>query len=254
MVNIRRKYSPAEELALTTEVLGRCPICGHSLFYTKNSRTFKAYDLAHIYPLNPTAAESEELKEVAVLHADVNHPDNIIPLCNGCHTRFDKPRTRAEYEELAAIKRQLLQQSTYQALFGEYPIEEDIRRVVRRLHTFDPALAATVSLDYVPKGLDEKFDLSMPHPIRQKLKHAVSDYYSYIKNEFRDLERESPASVELIYTQVRAYYLKQKALGVSQPVVFRNVVDWLRERTHPDTPEAAEILAAFFVQNCEVFK
>lgn len=99
MNNKRKKYSPAEELCLTTQVDGKCPLCGSALFYVKKSNSYKAYELAHIYPLSPTPEEIEELKNEPLLHSDVNHPDNIIPLCLACHGRFDKPRTAKEYRE-----------------------------------------------------------------------------------------------------------------------------------------------------------
>ena len=108
MANARRSYGPADEIALTTQVGGYCPLCGRKLFYTKRSRSQKAYELAHVYPLNPRLEELEELKGVSLLHSDLNHPDNLIPLCTDCHTRFDKPRTRQEYEVLAEIKRKLI--------------------------------------------------------------------------------------------------------------------------------------------------
>jgi transcription initiation factor IIE alpha subunit len=58
----RRTYTTAEELSLTTQVEGKCPLCGASLFYTKKSRSYKEYELAHIYPLNPKPDEKEELE------------------------------------------------------------------------------------------------------------------------------------------------------------------------------------------------
>ena len=254
MANARRTYSQADELALATQVDGRCPLCGEALFYVKKSRSFKAYDLAHIYPLNPTPEEIAELEGVRRLHSDVNHPDNLIPLCDSCHGRFDKPRTRDEYEQLAALKQQFIDRLEQQALYAEYPIEQDIRRILDRLHTLDPALLDTVQLEFEPKRLDDKFNESMPHPTRQKIRHAVTDYYQHIKISFRELERDAPASSDLIFTQVKAFYLKQKTLGLSQSAVFQNVVDWIREHTDVKTIEAAEAVASFFVQNCEVFE
>ena len=74
----RRSYTQAEEIALTTQVESCCPLCGKSLFYKKlykkKTRTYRFYELAHIFPLNPTAVEAEELKDVALLSADQNDP------------------------------------------------------------------------------------------------------------------------------------------------------------------------------------
>jgi hypothetical protein len=254
VTNARRSYSDSEELALTTQVGGYCPRCGAELFYVKNNRSYKGYELAHIYPLNPKPQELKELAGVSLLNPDVNHPDNQIPLCGRCHPRFDKPRTLKEYEELASIKQKLIDRAAQRALNGQYPLEADINRIIARLYETKFNEDGTSDLEFEPKSLEKKFDNSLPVLTQRKIHHNVADYYQYIKDEFRELELQVPGASELIYTQVRAYYLKQKSLSLSQPTIFANVVDWIRLTTSPDTPESAEIVASFFVQNCEVFE
>ena len=254
MTNTRRPYTEAEQVALTSQVGSYCPLCGQTLFYTKKGRTYKAYELAHIYPLNPRPIEVIELDGVELLHSDVNDPDNIIPLCKDCHGRFDKPRTREEYAQLASVKRKLLDQSRQRAIMGQYPLEADISLIIARLHEVEFTADDVADLELTAKRVDEKFDDSLPHPTRRKIKHAVTDYYQHVKHAFRELELQAPTASELIYAQVRAFYLKQKAMGLPQSAVFNNVVQWLEVTTSPATPEAAEIVASFFVQNCEVFE
>jgi hypothetical protein len=254
MTNARRAFSTAEEISLTTEVGGYCPLCGAALFYRKKGRSHKSYELAHIYPLNPRPEELEELKNVELLHSDVNHLDNIIPLCASCHTQFDKPRTIDEYKRLVEIKQKLISKAKQRALIEAYPIEDEIGRIIARLHEVTIDEMAFSDLELQAKSVDDKLDESLPIPIRRKIKHAVTDYYQHIKHEFLEMERSAPASSALIYSQVRTFYLKQKALGFSQQVIFNNVVEWLRHATESESQEAAEIIAAFFVQNCEVFE
>jgi hypothetical protein len=254
MANTRRSYAQAEELALTTQVGGYCPLCDTSLFYEKKGRSYKAFELAHIYPLNPKLDELTELKDVKLLHPDVNHPDNIVPLCTPCHTRFDKPRTSQEYEQLASIKRKLIEKAFQRALHDEYPLEVDIARIITRLNDVTVSDDSVPLLELAAKNVDLKFNETMPMPTRRKIKHAIADYYPYIQGEFRELEFHTPVAAELIYAQVRLFYLKQKSLGLPQSTVFSNVVEWLVHTTSPATSEAAEIVASFFVQNCEVFE
>ena len=255
MANARRAYGNADEMALTTQVGGNCPLCGHALFRKKGPRWYKHYELAHIYPLNPTAQELEILQDVYRLCNDVNHVDNLIPLCVDCHARFDKPRTRVEYEQLCAIKRRLVDSADARALGAAFTIESSIRLVISNLQaaSAESLVSYVAELEFDPKVLDKKFDQSLPLLIRQKIRHGVADYYRFIKLAFRDLERDTPMSSHVIYCQVRAFYLKQKSLGFSQPVIFANVVDWLKNTTRSDSVDAVEVVAAFFVQNCEVF-
>ena len=103
----RVKCSPTESEYLFSQVGGICPVCSLSLTYEKIGRLQKQYEIAHIYPLNPTDEEVELLKNEERLSDDVNSIDNLIPLCPGCHNRFDKPRTIEEYRALLTVKKQL---------------------------------------------------------------------------------------------------------------------------------------------------
>jgi hypothetical protein len=254
MANPRRPYTQAEQVSLTTQVGGFCPLCDAELFYKKRSGTYKAYELAHIYPLNPTPEEHKELAGVRHLSVDVNHPDNIIALCTPCHTKFDKPRTLEEYEKLVSIKQRALDKVAHRALNSEYPLEAQIRSIVSRLHTVAIGENDTTDLDFDPKRMDDKFLPTMPIPTRRKIKHAVTDYYSHIRRLFAEVEHQDPMSSQLIFAQVRTFYFKQKSLNLPQSAIFANVVEWIRTTADAQTLEAAEIVASFFVQNCEVFE
>lgn len=254
MAITRRTYTPAEQIALTTQVEGRCPLCGKDLFYVKRGKQQKAFEIAHIYPLNPKPEELVELAGVERLCSDVNHPDNLLPFCPSCHTRFDKPRSVSEYLELVAIKKNLLARAEQRRLFGEYPLESDITRILAGLHSALPIDGAQMALSYDVKSLADKLHAEFPMPTRQKITHAVTDYYPFIKDAFGELERSVPSCSALIYSQVKVFYLKQKNLGISQAATYRNIVEWIRDKTSPATTEAPEIVAAFFIQNCEVFE
>lgn len=191
------------------------------------------------------------MKNEAQLHSDVNHPNNLIPLCLGCHGKFDKPRTATEFRELATIKTTLIRRAEQQEIQAEYQLEIDIQKVIKGLYTDDMLLS--LDLEYCPKSLTDKFDNAMPIPTQLKIKHNVTDYYHYIKTKFLEIERENPHASDLIYSQVKTYYLKQKKLGQSQPEIFLNIVNWFYVKTKPQTIDAAEIVTSFFIQNCEVF-
>lgn len=254
MTNARRSYSDADQLSLTTQVDGHCPRCDDPLFYRKGNRKFKGYELAHIYPLNPSPEEVKDLAGLPLLHADVNDPNNLIPLCESCHGKFDKPRTADEYLELYDIKRAALERELQREIASSYPLESQIADIVARLHDVVLDDQHVSDLQFNVKRLDSKFDASLSGPTRRKIRNAVSDYFQYVRDAFNELEKSDSASSELILSQVRSFYLKQKKQGLAQNDVFSNVVNWIRKATGAKTLESAEIVAAFFVQNCEVFE
>jgi len=249
----RSGFTAAEELAFTTEVDGQCPKCGNPLFFGKRGRKLKRYEIAHIYPLNAKAEEVLELKIEERLSTDLNAFENLIALCVGCHTELDKLRTAEEYRDLVALKKALLQRAEQRKIQKQYHLQEDIRHVINGLDSVAVPLVG-VDLNYDPKKVDDKLDTSMPLLTKNKIKHNVADYYQYVQMRFEELERQSPNLSELVSLQVRAFYIQQKALKLSQHVIFKNVVNWFVAKTKPKTVEAAEIVASYFVQSCEVFE
>lgn len=250
----RRKLPQALEVRLTTQVGGACPKCWKPLFYEKGGRQQRAYEIAHIYPLNPTAVERMVLAGVPLLNQDVNHPDNLIPLCERCHGIFDKPRTVPEYNELYELKRKLIRASAQIDVRAKYPLEDAIGKVVVALHSYDAQEESHANLSYSPISVDRKLGDSIPPITRRKIKLNVSDYFQFIKQKFMELEEDDPNCSELIFSQVKCYYLQQKVLDLPKDEIYSNIVDWFHKRSGSKTIEAAEIVASFFVQNCEVFE
>lgn len=249
----RPSFKASEELAFATEVDGNCPKCGKPLFFGKRGKKLKRYEIAHIYPLNPKPEEVVELQNEERPSADLNSFENLIALCVGCHTEFDKLRTVEEYREVVALKKALLQRAEQHKIQMQYQLQEDIRHVIDGLDSI-AVLPPGIALNYDPKRIDEKLDETMPLPTKNKIKHNVSDYYQYVRTRFEELERESPNLSEIVSLQVKLFYVQQKALALSQHAIFINVVDWFVAKTQPKTIEAAEIVASYFVQSCEVFE
>lgn len=249
----RPSFKPAEELAFTTEVDGKCPKCGRALFFSKGGKKLKRYEIAHIYPLNARPEEILELKHEERLSSDLNAFENLIALCVACHTELDKLRTAEEYRDLLAIKKGLLQRAEQQEIQSQYQLQEDIRHVISGLDSVAAPITG-VALNYDPKKVDDKLDQTMPHSTKNKIKHNVSDYFQYVRMRFEELERENPNLSELISLQVKTFYVQQKRLQLSQHAIFVNIVSWFIAKTKPATVEAAEIVASYFVQSCEVFE
>jgi hypothetical protein len=252
MSNPRKKYSDAQNVALLSQVSRVCPLCAEPLFYKKGGKSFKNYELAHIYPLNPTQEEELLLKHEELLSDDVNDEDNIIPLCEICHGKFDKPRTVEEYRELLALKKRLIERSGQEAIWKRYTIENEISQIIEAIYD-DPELDNDADIEFTPKEVDEKLDSSISRPTKIKIKGNVQEYFFFIRKKFSELDSVNPDLSEMISLQIKTYYIKQKSMGYGQQAIFENVVSWIHAKTKPKTNDAAEIMASFFIQNCEVF-
>jgi hypothetical protein len=252
MSNPRKKYSEAQNVALLSQVSRVCPLCTEPLFYKKGGKSFKNYELAHIYPLNPTQEEELLLKHEERLSNDVNDEDNIIPLCEICHGKFDKPRTVQEYRDMLAFKKQLIERSGQESIWKRYTIESEIGQIIEAIYD-GPELDNGADIDFTPREVDEKLDSTISRPTKIKIKGNVREYFTFIRQQFTELDSVTPDLSEMISLQIKTYYIKQKSMGSSQQVIFENIVSWIHAKTKPKTNDAAEIMASFFIQNCEVF-
>lgn len=251
-MNTRIKYNVAQQTALVSQVNRVCPLCAQQLFYNKKSKSYKNYELAHIYPLNPTKEEAELLKNEKLLSDDVNDEKNIIPLCKECHGKFDRPRTVKEYQQLFEIKNKLIAQTAQEQIWKEYNIESQLSDIITILYNAQD-LELSADIEFKPKAVDEKLDGTITTLTKRKIKNNVSEYFLFIRKQFSELDQNEPDLSERISLQIKTYYLRQKGMGLTQQDIFQNIVSWLNAKTRPKTPESTEILASFFVQNCEVF-
>jgi hypothetical protein len=149
MSNPRKKYSDAQNVALLSQVSRVCPLCAEPLFYKKNGKSFKNYEIAHVYPLNPSQEEKLLLKHEERLSDDVNDEDNVIPLCEICHGKFDKPRTVDEYRNLFSLKKKLIERSGQEAIWKRYTIEDEISQIIEAIYD-DPELENEAEIDFSP--------------------------------------------------------------------------------------------------------
>ena len=249
----RKSYSDAQNVALTSQVGGVCPLCTEPLFYKKKGKSYKHYDIAHIYPLNPSPEEIEILKNEKRLSSDVNDENNIIPLCLSCHGKFDKPRTVEEYRYLAGIKKHYIDRSSQAALWKNHHLEEELSEVIEALYT-EENFDTQPKINYVPLAIDQKTDSSISRPTVRKIKNNVTDYYTFIRDRIAALDKSNDCFSTVISLQVKTYYLKQRQMGLDQQAIFENISKWICMKTSPQRGDAAEILASFFVQNCEIFE
>lgn len=248
----RRIPTDNEKMLLHSEVDGRCPMCGDSLTYTKRAKIFRAFEIAHIYPANPTDEEKEILKDLPLLDSDVNNMNNLIAVCTKCHTKFDNPRTADEYFKWYTIKKKLLSDANLRQSFSLFGIEEELKTILENLED-EATEEHLVQLSLNSLKIDQKADKTMPYAIKRSIKNDVVDYFDYIRNFFIEMDKITPRKFDTLASQVKSFYLKCSQTCSNQNQLFSTLVDWLDEKTEHYSKRACEIVIAFFIQDCEVF-
>lgn len=248
----RRLFSDNEKQLLFDEVHGRCPICGKRLTHSKNGRVYRTFEVAHIYPANPTPDEEKLLANEERLSDDVNNLRNVVAVCRICHKMFDTPRTIDEYRTWVRMKKKLLQENEIKDNYALFNIEADISVVMETLNS------AVIDETGVPLSLtslkvDEKANNSLPYVLKRTIKNNIVDYFDFVRQKFADIDKVTPYKFSTIASQIKSFYCKCMQINDNQEMVYYSLVDWLDEKTNHYSKAACEILIAFFVQDCEVF-
>ncbi|KAA6474136.1 MULTISPECIES: ABC-three component system protein [Bacillus] len=249
----RKKLTENQNAILLSEVENMCPLCAKSLMYEKNGRNQKLFEGAHIYPLNPSSEEIELLKKEERLHEDVNNLSNIIALCGDCHKKFDNPRTVEEYRKLLSIKKNILVKNLTRAKYHDYQIETEIKQVIKLLVEEEFNEAPTNILNLTALKLDQKANKTLNGITKRKIRNEITDYYLYIKQQFKQLDKQYPNSFDVIATQIKSFYLIISRSETSQEVIYEQLTEWLSKKTENSSLGACGIIISFFIQNCEVF-
>ena len=86
-----------------------------------------------------------------------------------------------------------------------------------------------------------------------KIESMVVRSYHFIREQLQILEAQNDVDFDVLAMQVRMCYLKLKKAGLSQEDIFNRICEWIMGKTGTNNRLECEVVAAFFVQNCEVF-
>lgn len=247
----RRTPTKYDELLLLEEVDSICPVCGISLIH-KQAKKKKQFEIAHIYPNSPTKEEVKELMGVERLGSNSEDIQNWIALCSKCHTEYDFHKTKDEYLKMLGCKKKLLSESDTKRQLSEKNIESELANIIVNLCNLSQSDLENISpLSYDALCVSEK--ISNPLLCRE-ISSKVVDYYLFIKEQFEIQELSNKrSSLELIAANIKHAYYVCKTEGLDENQIFSNLCNWLISKIHCDNT-SAQIIIAFFVQNCDAYE
>lgn len=162
------------------EVEGCCPLCGKYLLKDKNDRKTKVYEIAHIYPSNPTISQVSELSGLERLGDTSEDSRNKIALCKDCHGKYDDHTRKEEYLILVEVKKRLIILSNARVSTSYQNIEDEIIKVINAINDIDESTIQELKLKYNGIKLRDKFE-SKYTILKNKIEFYVCNYYYFIK-------------------------------------------------------------------------
>jgi len=254
MATKRDSYSENEHSILYAETGGCCPLCTLPILFQKkgSKKPSKGYEVAHIYPLNPTQSQATALVGYPV-PPDINVLENVITLCPTCHTQYDKDFKLDDLIRLRKIKDGYLSETKAKHTVSQYTIQEEVYEILDAIvaFDFDETLLSSTKLDV--STVDKKLKTGMSPLQKHEIKFNAISFYVRIRDHIRTLEQQDQASVRILQNQINSYYLAMnKQNPENKDLVFNYVAQWISAKTNKPIL-AAKVLTSFFVQNCEVF-
>jgi hypothetical protein len=254
MATKRDNYSENEHSILYAETGGCCPLCTLPILFQKkgSKKPSKGYDVAHIYPLNPTQSQAKALVGYPV-PPDINALENVIALCPTCHTKYDKDFKLDELIRLRNIKDGYLSEAIAKLTASQHTIQEEVYEILDAIAAFcsDETLVPPTNLDI--STVDRKLKTGMSPLQKREIKVNAISFYVRIRDHIRTLEQLDQASIRILQNQINSYYLAMnKQNPENKDLVFNYVAQWISAKTNKPIL-AAKVLTSFFVQNCEVF-
>lgn len=140
----------------------------------------------------------------------------------------------------------------YQAEEALYDIElnGDLEELLNSLDKLsDPK--ALEELRYTPIKLENKIRPDSG-ALRGDIEGLVSRYYVFIQNEIHKRDGVDGFDAEDFLQSARLAYIKLRKSGADQDLIFDSIVEWISRYTGCATA-ACRALAAFLVEDCEVF-
>lgn len=250
----RSPYNDTDHSVLYAETGGCCPLCKDPILYKKSgsSKFQKGYEVAHIYPLNPTSSQISALVGYPV-PVDINALENVIALCPSCHTKYDKDFKLEELIKLREIKDGYLVDAIAKQTVSQHTIQEEVYGILDAIGAFDFEETNLLPTNFDISTVDKKLKTGMSPLQKHEIKTNAINFYVRIRDHIRKLEQQDQASVRILQNQINSYYLAMNKLNPeNKDLVFNYVAFWISEKTNKPLL-AAKVLTSFFVQNCEVF-
>lgn len=251
--NKRRTFSNAEQIKLYLEVRGHCPICNSKIIDNNNGKEIKVGELAHIYPLNPTKKHDILINEER-LGSDVNDIENIIALCHTCHKKYDDNLTVESYREMVSLKKSLLYKTKVEEICSSERIEKELKTVLQNLTKLSKSSIEDLNENYKHIELKKKFDSTMCSITIKSIEDNILNYYNFINDNFKSLEKSGEIDFPLVCLQIRIAYTKFSRLSKNQEDIYNNMCKLLANQANCSIRVCCEIIISYFIQKCEVFE
>lgn len=247
----RKKPTEAEQRLLLREVDFHCPLCGKDIHpRTQRKGNHKQYEIAHIYPNRPSIGQYTVLHGLERLGISSEDSDNKIVVCLQCHSEQDDHTTKEDYVKLLNIKKKLINQNALEDAIRDITLEKELDIIVEQI--CNASFAEQINLNMQPVKVADKFDKS-DSLLLSKVSGYIIQHYTFLRDLFRERDGKNGFVFSALCCEIKTAFVKMATISNDKEMIFNQLVSFIQNKTKSMNQTACEVVAAFFVQNCEVF-
>lgn len=258
------KMKNDQAMRLLLEVNQECPL--HK-FHTKKVPLLKTYHdaninkfrakpeftIINIYPAGLKPMDSIKFDAIQKKPSQPNDDSNKLCVCCKCASKYTLKPNPKDYEYLINVKRNITSSTIIEETANQVTLEDDINEILNGLVNVQLSKDNIEELRMKPLTLankiyDENIDL------KQHLTDNLP-YYHYIRKLLQSLD-DKQSVFETIAMEVSLCFKKISKINSEQTNIYVGIINWILEKSGKDMNKfrpAADKIASFFVQNCEVF-
>lgn len=220
-----------------------CPICHvNSLTIGYGASTTVLYDPVEF----SDAPDSDEMKRILI--------------CVTCYRKGNYKKSKdgsepSSWETLRKIYKDYMLKQEIEQVFENNNLDSQIKGVLNELveKPTDEALKKNRPENWNPKKVTQKIKKE-EWVLAKSIKTLADTYYFYVQSIFESLDNGSTKRFSRICDQVGSCYKEVAEKTDDQRQIFYDIRSWIARRAGvSENSQEALVIAAFFVQNCEVF-
>lgn len=190
---------------------------------------------------------------------DSNKMERIL-ICVTCYRKENYKKGKdgsepASWEPLRKIYKDYMLKQEIEQVFESNNLASQIKDVLNELveQPTDEALKKNRPENWSPKAVTKKIR-EEEWALATLLQSLANAYYFYVQSIFESLDNGSTRRFKKIRDQISACYLDVAEKTADQRQIFYGIRNWIaRHAGVSENSQEALVIAAFFVQNCEVF-
>lgn len=251
--NIKVQEVDTDDFLFMEEAAYHCPLCGSELYSTIRGKNIYRYRVVQMFPADLDPEVHSEFCAVHPVPKKFDSAENKIALCSDCGSNYVIAPDPHEYQRTLEAKARIGRMLQARHIAMSSKIESEIADIIHAVAGIGKSTSLKPFTDALT--LDRKI-LPENYLLQNRIQQNVIEFYPFVETQFSIIDgAPNGRHFNVIRSEVTACYEQLEANGLNQEEICDKLADWFLSKNNLGATHktAANIIVAFFVQNCGVF-